>query len=42
MGKPKKTAKMGHTKQQPRDDGRIRVMVYRNGKLRFEWQEPNR
>lgn len=40
MGKPKKAAKMGHTKQQNRADGRIRVLVYRNGKLRFEWQEP--
>lgn len=39
MGKAKKTAKMGHTKQQQRDDNRVRVLVYRNGKLRFEWQE---
>ena len=38
MGKPKKTAKMGHQKQQANTDGRVRVLVYRNGKLRFEWQ----
>ena len=39
MGKAKKDSRPGHTKQKQAEATRERVMVYRDGKLRFEWRD---
>lgn len=39
MGKAKKDSRPGHLKQKQAESTRQRVMVLRDGKLRFEWQD---